>query len=141
MNLTRRAALRGGTASLVAIAADGATAAGAADRDAVADPLPDLVQEWFSHRDYIDGDLTEIALLMPPSESNQTIDAACERLRLMNDAITQTPARTAAGAAAKMRLFVEQANMWERPDWWGDDPKDDLALSVLRDLEHLAGEG
>ena len=54
--------------------------------------------------------------------------------------IRETPAQSAAGLAVKLRLHAHYGGLFNRPEWWGLDWKDELALATLRDAERLAGE-
>ena len=117
---TRRAALRGGTATVAVIAGAGAVAA----RVAVEDPVIALVEEIKRHAavwEGIDGELEE-------SRYEAFADRYCELWAQLRE----THARTLLGAVAKLRYFSDEHD---------GDLGMDLADLLLSDLERLAREG
>ncbi len=116
--LSRRAALKGGTATIAAMAAGGAVAV----RAAVEDPVMALVEEikrhaaaWFS----IDEELEEARYY-----------AFQDRYQELWTELRKTRAQTLPGAVAKFRYFSDEHD---------GDLGTDLAESLVSDFERLAG--
>ena len=118
--LTRRAALRGGTATVAAIAVTGAVAA----RVAVDDPVIALVEEIKRHAAVWEG--------IDERLEKSRYKAFEDRFHELWAQLRKTHARTLPGAVAKLRYFSDEHD---------GDLGVDLAESLLSDLERLVREG
>ena len=125
--LTRRAALKGGTATVAAIASAGAVAA----RVAVDEPLIQLERQWRARLDATH-DLPDE---MPEEERQPYYDAVSG----VEVEIRETPAQSVSGLCVKLRLYAHYKGLFNRPEWWGLDWTDELAKAALLDAERLAG--
>ena len=131
MRISRRDALRGGTAALAVAGLSMPAQARAVD------PVLKLERQWHNFRDYID----------TCPDDDETRDPLFARLTEIEDRLYVTPAQTLEGVRAKLRLwsyyYSPFLNPW-RP-WWRDDPKeippDKMGFAMaIRDLERMAGE-
>ena len=149
--LSRRAALKGGTA--VAVSAAVGTAASAvaipvsANPDAnledlhagwhADEPLLEMEKEWFAWRDHC---------CNYPDRSDAARDPLFEQLNAMEVEMHRTPATTPAGIAVKLRMWARLHGHHFEGDWWERSVEDfgyDLdvvpIIAALHDAERLAG--
>ena len=139
MNTTRRTVLKGGAAiaalgaPLAAISLTGTFPSSAAIQAvpvpigrATVEPLLEIEREWLAWLDCCNND---------PNESDQAIDARCAHLFEIEQRIIDTPARTPAGIAVKLRLFAH----YEKPAGEFCIGNWELMTTALHDAERLAG--
>ena len=116
--LSRRAALKGGTATMAAIAVTGAAVA----RIAVDDPVFVALDELKRH--------TAIWYAIDEGLEKRRYKAHEERYGELWDRLLETHAQTLPGAVAKFRYFSDELN---------GDLDMDLAESLVSDFERLVG--
>ncbi len=121
--LTRRAALRGGTATVAVIAGAGAVTA----RGAVDEPLLDLERQWLRQRHY--------ACHEQPGETDDERYPAFEALDGIEDQIEETPACSHAEVAVKLRMYA-RIEGFEPPKSWAHPNAGDYP--ALSDQDSLA---
>ena len=89
-------------------------------------PLLEIEREWLAWLDRCNND---------PDTSDQAIDANCARLFKIEQRIIDTPARSPAGIAVKLRLFAH----YEKPPAEFCIGNWQLMTTALHDAERLAG--
>ena len=126
MNITRRSALRGGTATVAAIAVTGAVAA----RVAVDDPVVALRDE----RERVRATINDCPNTFEgDAVANDLVDDLCE----IEACILETEAQTIAGALVQ----VEQLAEWHRDGltYRGDETIEPLLRALPERIERLVG--
>ncbi len=121
--ITRRAALRG-TAAVAAVVA--VPAAGIAQQDA---RLRALEQQWHRQRHY--------ACYEQSGKTDEEQQPAFDRLFDLEDLIIEAPARSSAGIAVKLRLYVH----YEKPADEFCTGNWQFVATALHDAERLVREG
>ena len=128
-NISRRNALLG-SAAIATTAASGSVAAAVTAHPI--EPLIELGRLWQAR--------LQVANAIPDGVSWEAWQPHFDAVADLEVEIRETPAKSIAGLAVKLRLYAHYTSLFDKPAGYDPDWTDELQLAALRDAERLAGE-
>ena len=97
------------------------------------EPLIELGQLWQAR--------LQVANAIPDGMSWEDWQPHFDAVANLEVEIRETPAKSFAGLAVKLRLYAHYTSLFDKPAGYDPDWTDELQLAALRDAARLAGEG